>query len=442
MEVELWQRPPTRRAEDPLPPRPTTHRSTLAACSHATARGMTSLARLDTMRRMHRQHSGAAPTGNTTLPAARSTSSERSRLRTDTPLNPNGPAPQAVDGRIMSVLKQHLHVTQERYATPHGTRPPTHLLEHQPIDAAFGARIDPYQCHGKAHQSPSTTDSGRTEAGGPLGPHVCNAQRRGSGHNPDPAKARERRGNTYNELLKLLPELCTPVTTIVGLPTTTNVAWDGTDTGHSNGLAHRHPHHLQPNGRTGPVWTLAGTAGLAVHWGMRCNARPRPHEGVLRNAAEQHKTPRHVGKASPARATTMGGGILCMTKDFRAARERQQLEPTAAPPTTEHDWPEGLGTDRPRPAPLPPVGRPHYTDASRRRVKLPCGRAVIRLGAAVYTPHDGHHVRTVDPGHNPDGDTANHAELVAIHAAIADAEVDQPPQSSRIARRPSTRSST
>jgi hypothetical protein len=54
------------------------------------------------------------------------------------------PRAQAVDGRIMSVLKQHLHVTQERYATPHGTRPPTHLLEHQPIDAAFGARIDPY----------------------------------------------------------------------------------------------------------------------------------------------------------------------------------------------------------------------------------------------------------------------------------------------------------
>jgi hypothetical protein len=68
--------------------------------------------------------------------------------------------------------------------------------------------------------------------------------------NPDPASERQR-GNTYNELLKLLPELCTPVTTIVGLPTTTNVAWDGTDTGHSNGLAHRHPHHLQPNGRTG-----------------------------------------------------------------------------------------------------------------------------------------------------------------------------------------------
>jgi hypothetical protein len=74
---------------------------------------------------------------------------------------------------------------------------------------------------------------------------------------------------------------------------------------------------------------------------------------------------------------------------------------------------------RPRPAPLHQWDALTYTDASRRRVKLPCGRAVIRLGAAVYTPHDGHRVQTVDPGHNPDGDTANHAELVAIHAAIA-----------------------
>jgi hypothetical protein len=82
-----------------------------------------------------------------------------------------------------------------------------------------------------------------------------------------------------------------------------------------------------------------------------------------------------------------------MTKDFRAARERQQLEPTAAPPTTEHDWP-GLGTDLTPPcAPLHQWDALTYTDASRRRVK-PCGRAVIRLGAAVYTPHDGHRVNS------------------------------------------------
>jgi ribonuclease HI len=152
---------------------------------------------------------------------------------------------------------------------------------------------------------------------------------------------------------------------------------------------------------------------------MRCNARPRPHEGVLRNAAEQHKTPSVGAKRLQRAADDAGGGILCMTKDFRAARERQQLEPTAAPPTTEHDWPEGLGTDPTPPAPLHQWDALTYTDASRS-AKLPCGRAVIRLGAAVYTPHDGHRVQT-DPGHNPDGDTANHAELVAIHAAIADA---------------------
>jgi hypothetical protein len=99
-------------------------------------------------------------------------------------------------------------VTQERYATPSrhtATHSPT---EHQPIDAAFGARIDPYQCHGKAHQSPSHHRQRPHRGGRSAGPSCRNAQRRGSGHNPDPAKARERqRGNTYNELLKLLPTL-------------------------------------------------------------------------------------------------------------------------------------------------------------------------------------------------------------------------------------------
>jgi hypothetical protein len=37
MEVELWQRPPTRRAEDPLPAQPPTA-ARWPACSHATAR--------------------------------------------------------------------------------------------------------------------------------------------------------------------------------------------------------------------------------------------------------------------------------------------------------------------------------------------------------------------------------------------------------------------
>jgi hypothetical protein len=126
-----------------------------------------------------------------------------------------------------------------------------------------------------------------------------------------------------------------------------------------------------------------------------------------------------------------------MTKDFRAARERQQLEPTAAPPTTEHDWPEGLGTDPTALRPLHQWDALTYTDASRRRVKLPCGRAVIRL--AVCTHRTTGTAQTVDPGHNPDGDTANHAELV-IHAINA-REVDQPPHRHG-SRRPSTRSST
>jgi hypothetical protein len=114
-----------------------------------------------------------------------------------------------------------------------------------------------------------------------------------------------------------------------------------------------------------------------------------------------------------------------MTKDFRAARERQ-LEPTAAPPTTEHDWPEGLGTDPTPPCAPYTSGTPHlHTDASRRRVKLPCGRAVIRLGA-VHTARRAPRANS-RPGHNPDGDTANHAELVAIHAAIADARKSTSP---------------
>jgi hypothetical protein len=94
-------------------------------------------------------------------------------------------------------------------------------------------------------------------------------------------KARERqRGNTYNELLKLLPELCTPVTTIVGLPTTTNVAWDGTPATATAGA---------PTSSSSPT-QLAARASLDTRRNRgtprstlgACHARPRPHEGVLK----------------------------------------------------------------------------------------------------------------------------------------------------------------
>jgi hypothetical protein len=109
-----------------------------------------------------------------------------------------------------------------------------------------------------------------------------------------------------------------------------------------------------------------------------------------------------LGKASPdARATDdAGGGILCM-RDFRAAREGNSWNPRPHHHRTRlaKAWEQ---TDRP--APLHQWDALTYTDASRRRVKLPCGRAVIRLGAAVYTTATGT-VRTVDRT-QPDGDTA------------------------------------
>jgi hypothetical protein len=82
-----------------------------------------------------------------------------------------------------------------------------------------------------------------------------------------------------------------------------------------------------------------------------------------------------------------------MTKDFRAAREGNSWNPRPHPPPNT----TGQKAEQTDPAaPRYQWDALTYTDASRRRVKLPCGRAVIRLGAAVYTPHDGHRVRTVD----------------------------------------------
>jgi hypothetical protein len=63
------------------------------------------------------------------------------------------------------------------------------------------------------------------------------------------------------------------VTTIVGLPTTTNVAWDGTDTpATATGWRTDILIISNPTGRTGPVWTLAGTAD-SQHFGA-CAATP------------------------------------------------------------------------------------------------------------------------------------------------------------------------
>jgi hypothetical protein len=119
MEVELWKRPPTRRAEDPLPPRPTTHRNTGCVFTRDGRVGMTSLARLDTMRRMH--------TTQRSDPNREHDFASRDLFRAVTLAHRHAPKSQrasrpAVDGRIMSVLKQHLHVTQRdtQHLTAHG----------------------------------------------------------------------------------------------------------------------------------------------------------------------------------------------------------------------------------------------------------------------------------------------------------------------------------
>jgi hypothetical protein len=278
-------------------------------------------------------------------------------------------------------------VTQERYATPsrHTATPPT---GHQPDRCGvWGLNRPILSAMGGASVASHHRQRPHRRRAPVRGPHVCNAQRRGSGHNPDPAKDASDRREHLQRTAEAAGTLH-PGDHDCGLPTTTNVAWDGTDTpATATGwrtdilISTQRPHGASLDTSRG---TPRSTSGHALQ------RRPRPHEGVLRNAAEQHKTPRHVGKASPgARGTTRAGHPL-HDKGFPRST-RNQLEPTAAPPTTERL--ARRGTDRPR-------LRPHqwdaltYTDASRRRVKLPCGRAVIRLGAAVYT--HGHRVQTVD----------------------------------------------
>jgi hypothetical protein len=242
----------------------------------------------------------------------------------------------------MSVLKQHLHVTQERYATPHGTRPPTHLLSTNPPMRRL-ARIDPFQCHGR---------------------------RTASFHRQRP---RQRRAVRWPLMSAMHSDAVATILTPRAdkgehLQRTAEAAAGTLHPGdHDCGSAHHH--HQRGTALTRLATATAGAPtsssptqrphGASLDTSR--NPRTSQHSaytpdqgrsrGCCQNAAEQHKTPRHVlGNASPdARAADdAGGGILCMTKDFRA-RERQRWNPRPQT-TTEHDWPEGLGTD-PTPAP-------------------------------------------------------------------------------------------
>jgi hypothetical protein len=181
MEVELWKRPPTRRAEDPLPPRPTTHRNTGCVFTRDGRVGMTSLARLDTMRRMH--------TTQRSDPNREHDFASRDLFRAVTLAHRHAPKSQ----RALAPCRGRPHheraqttptCDSERYATPHGTRPPTHLLSTNPIDV-------------RGPESTHTSAMGRRISR--LPPPTAAAQRRAvrwalmsamhsdvaSGHNPD-----------------------------------------------------------------------------------------------------------------------------------------------------------------------------------------------------------------------------------------------------------------
>jgi hypothetical protein len=140
MEVELWQRPPTRRAED-LCLRPTTHRSTGLRVHARSCVGMP--ARLDTMRRMHttqrsdpnREHDFASRMVDLFRAVT---------LAHRHALNPNGP--RRSRGRPHHERAQTTPVTQEIRNTLTDHHSPTGT---NPIDAAFGAESTHTQCHGR-----------------------------------------------------------------------------------------------------------------------------------------------------------------------------------------------------------------------------------------------------------------------------------------------------
>jgi hypothetical protein len=155
---------PTRRA-DLCPPN---HSPQLACVFTRHVRGHDSWP-ADTMRRMHTTQRRPQPGTRLCQPHGRPLQS--GHACTDTLLNPNGPSPPAVDGRIMSVLKQHLCDSGEirNTLTAHGH--PLTYWSTNPVDAAFGARIDPYSVPWEAHRRLPTTDSG-TQGGRSAGPHV------------------------------------------------------------------------------------------------------------------------------------------------------------------------------------------------------------------------------------------------------------------------------
>jgi hypothetical protein len=132
--------------------------------------------------------------------------------------------------------------------------------------------------------------------------------------------------------------------------------------------------------------------GTSQHFGACRNARPRPHEGVQCSRATHlgtccwERVSRRTRDRRGRRHPLHDKGFPCSTKG-----NSWNPRPHHPPPNTtgQKAWEQ---TD-PALRPLHQWDALTYTDASRRRVKLPCGRAVIRLGAA-DTPHDGHRVNS------------------------------------------------
>jgi hypothetical protein len=214
----------------------------------------------------------------------------------------------------------------------------------------------------------------------------------------------------------------------VGLPTTTNVATALT---------------LRPQQRAAPTSSSSqtnGPAGASLDT-SRNRGTPRTHWGTLhdqgrmrvcKNAAEQHKTPSTCwGKRLPTRAPDDAGRHPLHDKVSVQREGSSWNRPHHPPPNTK-----GRGTDRPPPPYT--SGTHHYTDASRRRVKLPADE---RSSDSRRCTPDGHRVQTVDQdttlmGTQP---TTQSSWQYTQQSQTRGKSTSLP---SRIARRPSTRSST